>query len=69
MNNIIDNLPTDPQAEQKVQEHIRGIDALRDQFAMAALTALVPHLPPTHAALRAYKYADAMLQIRNKDSE
>ena len=51
----------------------KGVAILRDQFAMAALTGMLATPSPYSGATRveevaegAYKYADAMLQERDK---
>ena len=37
---------------------------LRDYFAAKAMEALVHNRPPQAAAIEAYRYADAMLKVR-----
>lgn len=48
--------------DEEWQEEMRM--ALRDQFAMRALTPLVMSSDPKSAAIRAYQYADAMMIAR-----
>jgi hypothetical protein len=45
------------------QVHRWGM-TLRDYFAAKAMQALVHNRPPPAAAIEAYKYADAMLKVR-----
>jgi len=48
------------------QENWRGEKGmtLRDYFAAKAMEALVHNRPPQAAAIEAYRYADAMLKVR-----
>ena len=50
-----------------VEQMIRPqVASLRDQFAMAAMPWTMTCFEPEESAKEAYKYADAMLKVRNE---